>query len=52
VYVGTGAKLLGGIHIGHNVRIGANAVVLKDIPDGATAVGVPAQIIRGKEELC
>ncbi len=47
VYVGTGAKLLGNIHIGNDVRIGANAVVLKDIPDGATVVGVPAQIIKG-----
>lgn len=41
-YIGAGAKLLGPIRIGRNVRIGANAVVLQDVPDNATAVGVPA----------
>lgn len=45
VYVGTGSKILGALKIGNNVKIGANAVVVKDIPDGATAVGVPAKII-------
>lgn len=45
VEVGSGAKLLGGMHIGDNARIGANAVVLEDVPAGATAVGVPARII-------
>lgn len=45
VLVGSGAKLLGGIWIGDNARIGANAVVLGDVPAGATAVGVPARII-------
>jgi serine O-acetyltransferase len=45
VLVGSGAKLLGGIRIGDNARIGANAVVLQGVPDGATAVGVPARII-------
>jgi serine O-acetyltransferase len=45
VLVGSGAKILGGIRIGDNARIGANAVVLQDVPDGATAVGVPARII-------
>lgn len=44
VLIGTGAKLLGPIRVGHGARIGANAVVLKDVPDGATAVGVPATI--------
>lgn len=46
VYIGVGAKILGGIKIGNNVKVGANAVVLSDIPDGATAVGVPAKIIK------
>ena len=41
-----GAVVLGGISIGNNCIIGANAVVLSDIPDGATAVGVPAKILR------
>jgi serine O-acetyltransferase len=45
VFIGAGARILGGITIGDNVQIGANAVVLKDVPSGATAVGVPARII-------
>jgi serine O-acetyltransferase len=45
VFIGTGAKILGPIHIGHHARIGANAVVLIDVPDDSTAVGVPAKII-------
>ena len=46
VDIGAGAKLLGPIHIGHDVAIGANAVVLCDVPDGCIAVGVPAKVIR------
>ena len=46
VYIGSGAKVLGGIVIGNNVRIGANAVVISDIPHNCTAVGVPAIIKR------
>lgn len=46
--IGTGAKLLGGILIGDNVRIGANAVVLNDVPSNAVAVGVPARVITHK----
>ena len=46
VFVGAGAKILGNIEIGNNVKIGANAVVLTDVPDGATAVGVPARIVK------
>ena len=46
VFVGAGAKILGNIEIGNNVKIGANAVVLTDVPDNATAVGVPARIIK------
>ncbi len=49
VDIGAGAKLLGNIRIGDDVVIGANAVVLCDIPDGALAVGVPAVIkLRNK----
>lgn len=44
VYVGAGAKVLGDIHIDDGARIGANAVVLSDVPAGATAVGVPARL--------
>ncbi len=46
VIVGAGAKLLGPIVIGNDARIGSNAVVLKNVPEAATAVGVPAQIVR------
>ena len=44
VIVYAGAKVLGGVHIGDRARIGANAVVLDDVPAGATAVGIPARI--------
>jgi serine O-acetyltransferase len=47
VDIGAGAKLLGPIRIGDNVMIGANAVVLCDVPDNSIAVGVPA-IIRSR----
>lgn len=46
VFIGCGAKILGGVKIGSNVRIGANAVVVKDIPDNATAVGIPAKVVK------
>ena len=46
VIIGCGAKVLGNITIGDNAKIGANAVVLKDIPANATAVGVPAKIVK------
>lgn len=48
VYIGVGAKILGGVKIGNHVKIGANAVVLIDVPDGATAVGIPARILKTK----
>jgi len=46
VDIGAGAKILGGIRIGDHAQIGANSVVLQDVPAGATAVGIPARIIR------
>ena len=46
VLVGAGAKVLGSFTIGDNARIAANAVVLNEIPANATAVGVPAKIIK------
>ena len=46
VVVGAGAKVLGPIEIGDGARIGSNAVVLKSLPPGATAVGVPGRIIE------
>lgn len=51
VSVGCGAKILGPIKIGNNVKIGANAVVLKEVPDNSTVVGVPGEIKQtGKEQ--
>jgi len=46
VFVGAGAKIVGAVSIGDDCRIGANAVVVHDIPSGATAVGIPAKVIR------
>jgi serine O-acetyltransferase len=49
VTVGTGAKLIGPVRVGDGARIGANAVVLDDVPAGATAVGIPARVVRDGE---
>jgi serine O-acetyltransferase len=46
VDIGAGAKILGNITVGDHAKIGANAVVLQDVPAYATAVGVPAHIIK------
>src|SRR5580704_16403609 len=46
VFVGAGAKIIGPVQIGDGAKIGANAVVLTDIPAGATAVGIPAKVVR------
>lgn len=50
VVVGAGAKVLGPIEIGENGRIGSNAVVTKDVPAGATAVGIPGRIVVKKPQ--
>ncbi len=50
VDIGTGAKILGDITIGDNVLIGANSVVLKDVPAESIAVGIPAKIISRNRE--
>lgn len=46
VVIGTGAKLLGPIKVGDNVKIGANSVVIKDVPPNSVVVGVPGKIIK------
>jgi serine O-acetyltransferase len=46
VLVGAGAKILGPIKVGAGARIGANSVVVEDVPPGVTAVGIPARIVR------
>jgi len=50
VVVGAGAKVLGAITIGNHVRIGANAVVIKPVPDHSTVVGVPGEIVRRRND--
>ena len=46
VTVGTGAKVLGNIHIGNGSKIGGNSVVVKDVPENCTVVGIPGRIVR------
>ena len=46
VMVGSGAKVLGPFKVGNNVRIAANSVVLREVPDNATVVGVPGRIVK------
>jgi serine O-acetyltransferase len=46
VVIGTGAKVLGNITIGSNSKVGANSVVVKDVPSDSTAVGIPAHVIQ------
>lgn len=48
VLVGSGAKILGAITLGNNVRVGANSVVVKDVPHCCTVVGIPGRIIQSK----
>jgi serine O-acetyltransferase len=50
VFIGAGARILGGIRVGNGAIIGANAVVIQDVPDGTTAAGVPARIIHSGKE--
>jgi serine O-acetyltransferase len=48
VIVAAGAKVLGGFTVGDGARIGANAVVIKEVPAGATVVGIPGRIVKGE----
>lgn len=50
VVVGAGAKILGGIRVGDNVKVGANSVVLKSVPPNSTVIGVPARVIKMEGE--
>ena len=49
VVVSGGGKVLGGFEVGDGAKIGSNAVVIKPVPAGATAVGIPARIIPSKQ---
>ncbi len=46
VVIGSGAQIIGPIVVGNNARIAANAVVVKDVPDNATMVGIPAKAVK------
>jgi serine O-acetyltransferase len=48
VVVGAGAKILGAIRIGDGARIGANSVVIREVPAGRTAIGIPARLVGGR----
>ena len=50
VVIGAGAKVLGPILIGDGAKIGSNAVVVRDVPAGATAVGIPARLVTADEQ--
>lgn len=50
VVVGAGAKILGPIHIGEGAKVGSNAVVVRDVPAQATAVGIPARIVESARD--
>ena len=50
VIIGAGAKVLGPITVGAGAKVGSNAVVVKDVPAGATAVGIPARILEAEKE--
>lgn len=51
VVIGAGAKCLGPIHIGKGARIGANAVVVKDVPEGMAMVGIPAKSMEKRKKM-
>ncbi len=48
VVVGTGAKVLGSIRVGNNVKIGAGSVVVRPVPDNCTVVGIPGRVVRSR----
>ncbi|MDP3036845.1 MAG: serine O-acetyltransferase, partial [Rhodocyclaceae bacterium] len=50
VVIGAGAKILGPITVGEGAKVGSNSVVVRDVPPGATAVGIPARIVEPAQE--
>ncbi len=50
VVIGAGAKILGPVLVGDGARVGCNSVVIKDVPAGATVVGIPGRIVTAREE--
>jgi serine O-acetyltransferase len=45
VFIGAGARIIGAVHVGKGAKVGANAVVVDDVPAGATVVGIPARVV-------
>jgi serine O-acetyltransferase len=50
VFIGAGAKIVGPVTVGDGARVGANAVVVRDVPPHATVVGIPARVVRRRRE--
>ena len=50
VVIGAGAKILGPVDVGDGAKIGSNAVVVRDVPPGATAVGIPARVVTSEDQ--
>lgn len=50
VVIGAGAKVLGPITVGDGARVGSNSVVVKDVPPGATVVGIPGHVVRPRDD--
>lgn len=50
IFIGSGAKVIGGVDLGAGVRVGANAVVLHDVPAGVTVVGIPAKPLSSSRQ--
>ena len=46
VVIGSGAQIIGPVKVGNNARIAANAVVVKDVPENATMIGIPAKAVK------
>jgi serine O-acetyltransferase len=51
VFVGAGAKIIGPVAVGSGARVGANAVVVRDVPAHATVVGIPARVVRQRDPV-
>ena len=51
VVVGAGAKILGPLLVGDGARVGSNAVVVKDVPAGATVIGIPARVVESRDTM-
>jgi serine O-acetyltransferase len=51
VLIGAGAKILGPITLGDNVRVGANSVVVKNVPSNSTVVGIPGKVVQSRERI-